>query len=53
MTKEKMMDKVIEFLGFENEMTIWFCEVAEVLTASQLEKAFVLVMTANYEEEEV
>ena len=29
MNKEQMMDKVINRLGFENEWTIWFCNLAE------------------------
>ena len=52
MTKEKMMDAVINRFGFENKWTIWFCEMAEVLSMSQLEMAYVAVMMMTCEEEE-
>lgn len=52
MTKEMMMDKVINRFGFENKWTIWFCECAEVLTMSQLENAYIAVMAMTCEEEE-
>ena len=52
MTKEMMMDAVINRFGFENKWTIWFCECAEVLTSTQLEMAYVAVMTMTCEEEE-
>lgn len=56
MTKEQMMDAVISRLGFENEWTIWFCQLAEILTESQLLNAFILldaVEMAFPEDEEI
>lgn len=52
MTKEMMMDAVINRFGFESKWTIWFCELAEVLTMFQLENAYIAVMTMTCEEEE-
>ena len=43
MSKREMVDEVIRDLGFENKWTIWFCELAEVLTESQLLNAFILI----------
>ena len=43
MTKEQMMDDVIRRYGFENKWTMWFCELAEVLTESQLLNAYILL----------
>ena len=43
MTKEQMMDDVIRRYGFENKWTVWFCELAEVLTESQLLNAYILL----------
>lgn len=43
MTKERMMDNVIRRYGFENKWTVWFCELAEVLTKSQLLNAYILL----------
>ena len=53
MTKEQMMDNVIRRYGFENKWTVWFCELAEVLTESQLLNACI-VLGANvlFDEEE-
>lgn len=53
MTKEQMMDDVIRRYGFENKWTVWFCELAEVLTESQLFNAYIL-LDANvlFDEEE-
>lgn len=42
-TKDEMIDKVIQMYGFENEWTIWFCELAEELTESQLFNAFIIM----------
>ena len=42
MTKEQMIDNVIRRCGFENKWTVWFCELAEVLTESQLLNAYIL-----------
>jgi hypothetical protein len=52
MTKEMMMDAVINRFGFESKWTIWFFECAEVLTMFQLENAYMAVMTMTCEEEE-
>ena len=43
MTKEQMMDNVIRQRGLEDRWTIWFCELAEVLTESQLLNAYILI----------
>jgi hypothetical protein len=43
MTREQMMDNVIRQRGFEDRWTIWFCELAEVLTESQLLNAYILI----------
>ena len=43
MTKEQMMDDVIRRYGFENKWTVWFCELAEALTESQLLNAYILL----------
>ena len=53
MTKEQMMDNVIRRYGFENKWTVWFCELAEVLTESQLLNTYIL-LDANvlFDEEE-
>ena len=42
-TKEQMIDDVVRTYGHENKWTIWFCELAEVLTESQLLNAYILV----------
>lgn len=44
MTKDEMIDKVIQRYGFENEKTIWFCQLAEELTESQLFNAYLTLM---------
>lgn len=54
MTKEQMIDSVIRVRGFEDRWTIWFCELAEVLTESQLLNAFIILESGcvdNIEEE--
>ena len=43
MTREQMIDNVIRQRGFEDKWTIWFCELAEVLTESQLLNAYILI----------
>ena len=43
MTREQMVDNVIRQRGFEDKWTIWFCELAEVLTESQLLNAYILI----------
>ena len=45
MNKEQMIDGVIRKYGFENKWTIWFCELAEVLTESQLLNAYIILET--------
>ena len=55
MTREQMIDNVIRQRGFEDRWTIWFCELAEVLTESQLLNAYILIESGcvdNVEEEE-
>jgi len=52
MTREEMMDKVIKKFGFENKWTIWFCELAEVLTESQLLNAYISLEAGVPEEED-
>ena len=53
MAKEQMIDNVIRRYGFENKWTVWFCELAEVLTESQLLNVYIL-LDANvlFDEEE-
>lgn len=43
MTKEQMIDKVVSIYGFESKWTVWFCELAEVLTESQLLNAYIVL----------
>lgn len=43
MTREQMMDEVVRMYGFENKWTIWFFELAEVLTDSQLLNAYIIL----------
>ena len=43
MNKKQMMDEVVRKYGFENKWTIWFCELAEVLTESQLLNAYIIL----------
>ena len=50
MTKEQMMDKIIQMYGFENEWTIFFCELAEELTESQLLNAFIIMTKKGIDE---
>lgn len=45
MTKEQMVVEVISKHGFENKWTVWFCEIAEILTESQLFNAYIVLMT--------
>lgn len=55
MTREQMIDNVIRMYGFECKWTVWFCELAETLTESQLLNAYILLesgVVANEEEEE-
>ena len=42
-TKEEMCDKIIQMFGFEHESTIFFFQLAEELTDSQLFNAFVIM----------
>lgn len=43
MTIEQMVNEVIRRYGFENKWTVWFCELAEVLTENQLLNAYILL----------
>lgn len=53
MTREQMIDNVVKMYGFECKWTIWFCELAETLTDSQLLNAYILLESGvvNTEEE--
>lgn len=54
MTKKQMLDNIIEQRGFGDKWTIWFCELAEVLTENQLLNAYILIESGcvdNIEEE--
>lgn len=44
--REELMDKVIRVLGFENDWTIWFCQICEdvKMTAQMIELAFAEAM---------
>lgn len=52
LTKERMMDIIISNYGFESRWTIWFCELAEVLTLKQLELAFSCLIALRQDAEE-
>ena len=43
LTKDQMIDDVIRKYGFENKWIVWFCELAEILTESQLFNAYILL----------
>lgn len=43
MTIDQMVNDVIRRYGFENKWTVWFCELADVLTESQLLNAYILL----------
>lgn len=43
MTREQMMDEIVRMYGFENKWTIWFFELEEVLTDSQLLNAYIIL----------
>lgn len=45
MTREEMMNKVVQMYGFESKWTIWFFELAEVLTDSQLLNAYIVLVS--------
>ena len=47
MTKEQMMDKVIKTRGFEDEITIWFCQLCEEnkLSKERLEDAMIATLS--------
>lgn len=47
MTREQMMDEVVRMYGFENKWTIWFFELAEVLTDSQLLNAYIVLKSGT------
>jgi hypothetical protein len=47
MTKDQMITEIIRRYGFENEWTIWFCEVAEILNERQLMNAYILLLGAK------
>lgn len=39
-----MVVEVIRKYGFENRWTVWFCEIAEILTESQLFNAYIVLI---------
>ena len=47
MTREQMMDKVINARGFEDKWTVWFCTLAEdkSLTDSALFNAMITALS--------
>lgn len=49
MTREQMIDEVVRMFGFENEWTIWFCELAEneSITDNALSMALVALETID------
>ncbi len=52
MTREEMMDKVIKKYGFENNITITFCEIAEEWKSDYaVEQMFAIAMANGCEEE--
>ena len=46
---KSMMSDIIEKFGFEHKMTIWFCELAERLTLTQLTNAYIVLMAMPLE----
>lgn len=45
MTRMEMMDSVIKTRGFEDELTIWFCKIAESrIPKASVELAYKIVM---------
>ena len=42
---KQMMSDIIEKFGLEHRLTIWFCELAEVLNRNQLENAYMVLMS--------
>ena len=52
MTREKMIDKVIEKYGFENNTTLIFCKIAEEWVSDfAVENMFIIAMANGYEVE--
>lgn len=53
MTREEMIDKVIEKYGFENNITLTFCKIAEELESDYaVENMFIVVMALAESKEE-
>jgi hypothetical protein len=46
---KSMTSDIIEKFGLEHKMTIWFCELAETLTLTQLETAYIVLMAMPLE----
>ena len=46
---KQMMSDIIEKFGFEHKMTIWFFGLAEALTPTQLENAYIVLMAMPLE----
>ena len=40
LSKSAMINDVVAIFGHENEWTIWFCQMAEILEGEQLDKAY-------------
>ena len=48
MNKEEMMNEVIKMRGFEDEMTIWFCEMCEKSNMDNRELCVAFRLVINY-----
>lgn len=42
-----MVNEIIKKYGLEDQWTIWFCELAEILTEKQLFNAYFLLYIRN------
>ena len=52
MTREEMINKVIEKYGFENNTTLTFCKIAEEWASDfAVEQMFIVAMALGYEVE--
>ncbi len=48
MNKEEMINEVIKMRGFEDEMTIWFCEMCEKSNMDNRELCVAFRLVINY-----
>ena len=46
---KQMMSDIMEKFGLEHKMTIWFFGLAETLTLTQLENAYIVLMAMPLE----